>query len=233
MIRWLLASCLVAVGAAGVGCANDSGPAPKRVLLSPVAFDQSLAGLPENGPAVVRAEMVSVLEQSGLEVFVPAPVEFANLWTSATEDLGRVRDARGRIDLDRLDAASRQLVEDYRARSGGVDVLLLAYLEVEPVQIRAWAASWDGVERLVPIDRHGGRRRSGLWPNDRDAPCLSLRVVAYAADGVRLFDARGGLEVLSEYRTASLEEQRRRDLFEDRAAVREGVAIALAPLLED
>jgi hypothetical protein len=204
-----------------------------RVLLAPVAFDQELAAPLAQGTSIVREEIARLLEARGATVTAPAPGEFQAAWASATQDLGRLRDAHGRIDLPRLDAASRTLFSDYRAHGKEFDVLLFVHFEVKQVQVRAWSASWDDVERRVPVDRSGGRRYSDLWPNDRDVPCLSIRAVAYTADGMRRFDRLAGLEVLSEFRTMDLAELPRRDLFQDRVAMRESVAIALAPLFQD
>jgi hypothetical protein len=231
VLRALLASGSIALAA--LACASATRPAPQRVLLAPVAFDQRLDPQLAAGAPVVREEMKTALAARGVQVVAPDPAEFAEVWVDATQDLGRMRDAQGRLDRALLGAASRALAHGYRARGEELDAVLLSFFEVTPIQVRGWAASWDGVERSIQADRKIQQRYSGLWPNDRDAPCLSLRVVAYAADGTRLFDRRGGLEVLSEFRPEGLEELPRQDLFEHRADLQEGVEIALAPLLGD
>lgn len=231
MLRALLASGSIALAA--LACASATGTAPRRVLLAPVAFDQALDPALVAGAPVVREEMKTALAAGGVTVLAPERAEFAEIWVDATQDLGRMRDARGRVDRVRLGTASQALLRGYRARGEELDAVLFSFFEVMPVQVRGWAASWDGVERSIQADRKIRQRYSGLWPNDRDAPCLSLRVVAYTADGTRLFDRRGGLEVLSEFRPERLEELPRQDLFERRADLREGVEIALAPLLEN
>jgi hypothetical protein len=230
--RWLFAIGSLASAIAVLACAHAI-PRPGRVLLAPVAFDQRLDAPVAAGALPVRDEMSSALEARGIQVFAPAQAAFAEVWADATQDVGRVRTARGSVDRALLGEASRALLEGYRARGEELDAVLFGFFQVRPVQVRGWAASWDGVERSIRADRKIWQRYSGHWPNDRDAPCLSLRVLAYDADGILLFDQRGGLEVVSEFRPERLEELPRQDLFEQRALVREGALIALAPLLRD
>ncbi|HVH19811.1 MAG TPA: hypothetical protein VNF72_16045 [Myxococcota bacterium] len=233
MLRRLLASGGSVSAIFVLACASATRPAPERVLLAPVAFDQRLDAELAQGVTPVREEMKSVLEARGFQVLAPEVVAFAEVWTDATQDVGRVRTARGSLDRALLGAASRALLEGYRARGEALDVVLLGFFEVRLVQVRGWTASWDGVDRSIRADRKIWQRYSGFWPNDRDAPCLSLRVLAYDAEGTLLFDRPGGLEVVSEFIPARLEELPRQDLFEQRAFVREGVEIAIAPLRRD
>jgi hypothetical protein len=88
------------------------------------------------------------------------------------------------------------------------------------------------VKRLAILDLGNGKREPTRFPHLWQMPGVSLRVVAYAKDGTRLFEQRGGLEVAIEY-FAGLQTRPRQDLFQDASAVEEGVAIALAPLFTD
>jgi hypothetical protein len=165
-------------------------------------------------------------------VLEPELFEFQVVWESATGDIGTLLDARGDFDRALLDAAARSLIEAYRSQGHRFDALLLSYLESRIVTISGSSASWDGVKRRVEIDRSKGGKDLWKWPNHEPAACLSLRVVAYTGDGQRLFERYGGLEVVHQYRLRDLAQIVRWDLFLDRAALREGIEIALAPVFQ-
>jgi hypothetical protein len=225
--------CLVAALVAALGCATTPPRvAPERVLLAPVSFNQTLPEALEPGVQVVRDEMAAQLVERGVAVSAPPLTEFHDVWLGAAREIGTLYDAKGRLDAERFADASRALVAAYRSRSE-FDVLLLGYLDVRVATVRGGRASWDGVKRLVPIDFGGGRKELVRWPNRFQLPCVSLRVLAYTADGAALFEERGGLDVAIEYLAGSLESRPRQDLFADASALREGVGIALAPLLPD
>lgn len=222
---------LVALGFLGCIGTAPARP-PETVLLAPPNFNRSLPRIFEAGPAVLRDEMRAVLETRGVHVIAPDPIEILEVWESATSDVGTLLDAEGAFDPELLDTAARALLEAYRSRGQRFDALLLAYLEMRTVTINGSSVSWDGVKRRVRVDRSKAGKALWKWPNHEQAACLSLRVLAYAAEG-RLFEQHGGLEVVHEYRSRDLAEIVRSDLFLDRAALREGVEIALAPLFPE
>jgi hypothetical protein len=221
----------------GMACAASRGPAslegPQTALIAPVGFDQQLEEPLRPGIAVVQEVMSTRLEQRGLSVRAPARDDFLAVWRTATQDIGALYDAKGVIDPGLQDTAARALAKAYRERGDRFGVLLLSYLTVASFPINSGSVSWDGVERRVRVDRRGGNHELKTWPNHRVVPCVSLRVLAYSADGDRLFETRGGLEIASEFRLRDLREDPRKDLFEDRSAVSEGVEIALRPLFSE
>ena len=234
--RELLA--LAALALVSVACANapEKPPLPRvsSVLLAPVSFNQNLPAPLEPGLDVVRDELAVQLEARGVTVETPSLAEFHDLWLSSGREVGTLYDANGRLDRGRFDAAVRAFVGSWREHGKPFDVLLLGYFHVQGVTIYAGTASWDGVERRVRVDKQDAPMDlKHLWPNRMETPCVSLRLIAYAADGTRLFEQRGGLEVVNEFRVKDLDVRHRTDLFEDRAAVQEGVAIALRPLFPD
>jgi hypothetical protein len=202
------------------------------VLVTPVSFHVQLPANLEPGAAPVGEELEAALAARGVAVRAPASAEVRLLWSRATADLGTLTDARGRLAPDHLDPAARALAAAFQARGERFDVMLLSYLEVRFVMIFAGSVGWDGVERRVNIVREVSKRL-GDWPNHQNAPCVSLRVIAYTPDGQRLFEQYGGLDVLSEYSVRMFAERPRPDLFRERALLREGVEIALAPLFPE
>jgi hypothetical protein len=221
------------LGAFIVACIGTTPARPlEAVLLAPPNFNRELPRIFEAGPAAVAGELRAVLETRGVRVLEPDLLEIREVWESATSDVGTLLDARGDFDRALLDAAALKLAQAYRSRGQRFDALLLSYLESRTATISGSSASWDGVKRHVQIDRSKAGKDLWKWPNHEPAACVSLRVVAYAGDGQRLFERYGGLEVVHRYRSRDLAEIVRWDLFLDRAALREGIEIALAPLFQ-
>lgn len=219
------------LGAFILACIGTTPARPlEAVLLAPPNFNRELPRIFEAGPAAVARELRAALETRGVRVLEPDLLEIRGVWESATSDIGTLLDSQGDFDHALLDAAALRLTEAYRSRGQRFDALLLSYLESRTVTISGSNASWDGVKRRVHIDRSQGGKDLWKWPNHEPAACISLRVVAYQGDGQRLFERYGGLEVVHQYRSRDLAEIVRWDLFLDRAVLREGVEIALAPL---
>lgn len=227
-LRLAAAAAAVALACAGA----PSRPAPQRVLVTPVSFHVHLPANLELGVAPVGEELEAALAARGVAVSAPTAAVVREIWDAATADLGTLTDAKGRLAPDHLDPAARALAAAFRARGERFDVMLLSYLEVRFVMIFAGSVAWDGVERRVNIVREVGKRL-GDWPNHQNAPCVSLRLIAYDAEGARLYEQYGGLDILSEYSVRMFAERPRPQLFQDRALLREGVELALAPLFPD
>jgi hypothetical protein len=166
-------------------------------------------------------------------VNTPAPADFRNAWLTAAKSVGSLYGPDGRFDPARYDAVARSLVQVYRGRGEQFEILLIPYLIYRDGAVVGQSVQWDGVARHLPFEyanrdvTHMESRR-GL-----KAACISLRVVAYDADGNRLFETYGGLEVavrmkLAEGRWTWTE---RGDLFRDRDDLEEGTRVALKPLL--
>lgn len=221
-----------------LACATEPPEPPlphiSSVLLAPMSFNQNLPAPLETGVDVIREELAVQLEARGLSVATPSLAEFHDAWLAAAKEIGTLYDEKGRLDQARFDAAVSAFLASWRAKGEPFDVLLLSYFHVQGVKIYAGSASWDGVERRVRIDKEGATaEQRRWWPNRTPTACVSLRLVGYAADGRRLFEQRGGLEVVDEYRVEDFDVRHRTDLFADRALVQEGVAIALDSLFPD
>ena len=204
-------------------------PAPRAVVLAPVSYQANPSASLAPGVTPAGEELARLLTARGVIVVALPADEFRAVWSEATQDLGTLADGRGGLDPARLDAAARAASAALHARGVRFDALLLPWLELRYVEILGNGVAWDGVERRVPIERTVAKRL-GNWPNHELAPCVSLRLLAYGADGARWFDESGGVDVASRYEVRLLAERPRPDLFADRASLRQGAELALAPL---
>lgn len=122
------------------------------------------------------------------------------------------------------------------------DVLILPYLLMRPVRVSGSRARWDGVERMLETGVEH-MRGGDVWllNNIAQAQGSSLALFVFSADGRKIFEGVGGLdlpyriEIPREQPTA--DELRYRfvpvpDLFDEPQHLREGIAIAFDPLIE-
>jgi hypothetical protein len=104
------------------------------------------------------------------------------------------------------------------------DALVLPEIVIRPAELNGQLARWDGVLRVPP--------GSAGWRWSGKTNAASLRVQIFAADGERIFEGFGGLDVLfrpviSESRMVPME-----DLLANSQNLREGVAVAFHPYLD-
>jgi hypothetical protein len=201
---------------------------PRVVLLAPTSFDSRLSARLEAGATVVDELLGHVLWRDDVEVHRTRGALFRDAWLAAARSAAT--DSPGG---DRHDRTVYALVQDLQARGARFDALVIPYLTLRRGSVYGHSVHWDGVTRRLPLDPR--QRDAGFLLARRgvEAPCTSLRVIAYDARGVRLFEGLGGLEVASRLHLdggrGSLRE--RSDLFQDAGALRDGVHVALRPLL--
>lgn len=231
---WALGFGLLWLAALALGCAAvpevPAPPRPRAVLLTPTRFDPRLAQRLEPGVAVVDALMRRMLWEQDIQVNVPAEAELREAWVSAARP-----GADAAIDAAGYDAAMRAWSFALRGRGERFDALLVPYLTIRLGVVTGHSVSWDGATRLLPLDYK--YRNNMILEVRRQAPCTSLRLIAYDADGNRLFERVGGLEVASRMR---IDEDSlrgtwsaRADLFQDPKVLRDGIETALRPLLRN
>jgi len=238
--RWLLLA-LALVGAGLVGCASqpDAAPIPKPrvVLLAPTSFDPRLEPRLGPGVAIVDELLGHALWAGDVEVHTGRGPAFRDAWLLAARASAALGVSEGGIAPDRHDGTVRALVQALQAEGERFDALVIPYLTVRPGVVNGQSVSWDGVTRRLPLEY---RNRDSMFLVVRrgiQAPCTSLRVIAYDARGNRLFERLGGLEVANRMRIEDDGRRRswseRSDLFRDPQALRDGVQVALAPLLRN
>jgi len=208
---------------------------PHTVLLAPLSFNQRIPERLEPGVEMLTREILAQLEQQQIRVSAPAFQEFHDAWLLGGRDVDSLFDEKGEFVPARFDEVARNLVAAWRERGEDFDVLLMPYLGFRAGTVVGQSVQWDGVARRLPLEfEHGdvqhldARRRF-------QAPCTSLRVLAFGRDGARLFERYGGLEVSARVRIESgrWRWEPRDDLFQNRGDLEEGARIALHPLLGD
>jgi hypothetical protein len=115
------------------------------------------------------------------------------------------------------------------------DLVIVPYLRFKLAENCTEHVHWDGVER--PVERVG----AGLAPDGPVAirhvemRAVSLEIYALTRDGVKAYEGDGGLEVVDRLRATRDDDlvvaEPRDGLFENAAWLREGVAVALSPLI--
>jgi hypothetical protein len=140
------------------------------------------------------------------------------------------------------DDAARIFVQKL-AQHAEFDTVIAASLYVQKARISGRVARWDGVERELEIEEQGRLSPSipANTPLEGEAPGASLHAVVLDSKGVKIQEARGGLELLVSVRVqrnARIPDSEpkfafatRTDLFGNRTHLREGIAEALAPFL--
>jgi len=234
---WLVAGLVVAPL---LGCA--SGARNERSVLAGNPA-RNLLILPLNVAAVMPSELeaASPVVWEALEIYLRA--QGKELKTVAFRDARRlwvesIREVRAADAHASYDDASRVLVAKL-ARHAVFDAVIAPSLYLREAQIAGRSASWDGVER--PLEIEGNERLSASIPLEGKAPAASLHAVVLDAQGNKLQEAIGGLELLIGARVlrkrgsgpdaVTLQFTPRTELFPSREHLHEGIALALAPFL--
>jgi hypothetical protein len=228
-----------------VGCAST--PPEQRVVLagSPV---RSLLILPLNATAVMPAELETssgfvweelevYLRAQGKQLKTVAP-EIARRFWLASIQRARAGEKGAKAGFD---DAVRILVRKL-AEYAEFDTVLVPSLFVRQANIAGESARWDGVVRAVEFEETS--RTSPAIPANSPlvgvAPAATLHMVVFDADGNRIQEAMGGLELLVQVRVLRpgtdtsepiFEFTARTDLFANRTHLQEGIGLALSPFL--
>lgn len=235
----------LALSALGLAC-RGAAPAPQpepesapagtqRVLLFPLnVVGGPLPSEVEAGAGAVATELRDYLVARGLAVETLDRKLAGEAWLRAAQ---AHKDEAG-ADKMTLDGAAgtlaRQLRETY-----DFDVLLLPWIALHAARLKEASASWDGVKRKVDFFALGKSKRA-RWVIDRldlwvKAP--SLQVLGVSAQGEKLVEGVGGLDLVEEAEldlsasTIRFDMVPKEKIFEDLPHLREGIALALAPLL--
>lgn len=187
-----------------------------------------------NGAAAVQRELTAYLEARGLEVERLDLGEGRRRWERA------VVEAKGHgPEEDATTFFARAL-----AQERSFDVLMMPSVVLHSVQVTDNSGTWDGVRRRVDVVGKPSMGPAGSTDTFTkgvayggvSGPIMasSLHVVVLSAQGQRVFEGRGGLEFVQEIDLSQVwrsELPLRRDAFQDREVLREGVEVALAPYL--
>jgi len=123
------------------------------------------------------------------------------------------------------------------------DVMLVPYLLLRGARTNGYTASFDGVERRVKIWNYPVNGPYGYgpypygpyayepWFGGSRIRAVSLKVFGYSAEGQKLFDGIGGIDVVDQFEPSEeygYTVEVREKLLRDPSAIYEGVTRALA-----
>ena len=229
----------VALAFAAAACATRPGAAPQasapgveRVLVFPLNVVVSMPSGLESGAASVADALRTWLLAQGLAVEeVPTP-EARTAWLAAAQAL---RAERGEQQMG-FEAAASVLARGLR-RERDFDALILPWLALRPAKVRNRTVTWDGVSRTLRLIGGESKKTHFLLEEfSADAAAPSLQVAVFSADGAKLFDGVGGLDLVHalvvEGDPPKIGERLipASQMLSDHAPVNEGIALALAPL---
>jgi hypothetical protein len=200
------------------------------------------------GPSpIVWRELELYLRAQGKELKTVARPVARKLWLQSIQ-LARAGEKGARAGYD---DAARNLALELR-KHAEFDALIAPSLYVQQARIAQRSASWDGVERELEFEFGErvleARSLVANTPLEGAAPAASLHVSVFDAQGEKLHEGRGGLDLLVRVRVGrgkapaaedaygltpapTFEFATRSDLFADRAQLRAGFNAAFVPFL--
>jgi hypothetical protein len=189
--------------------------------------DQSLA---------VRQELESYLRSHGKRLKTVSYRDARRLWLASIGQARRVAEGE---EAD-YDAVASPLVLELR-RHAEFDAVIAPSVFIQQASMTGTKASWDGVTRTIEIHRDNRTILRPAVSGSSTARAASLHVVVFDADGHKLQEAQGGLDLLVRARAdegfGQMVDNRfwlfesRPDFFDNREHLREGIAKALQPFL--
>jgi len=213
-----------------------AGNQARSVLILPLNTTSVMAPELEHLRAPVWSELESYLRSEGRQLRTASLRDARRLW------LGSIKQARAEAKGAKagFDDAARILVFEL-AKHAEFDTLIIPSLFIREAKVAGNVASWDGVQRDLEFEQNGSEARHlpAYSSYVGVAPAASLHAVVLDADGSKLQDAVGGLELLVRVRAMKLSPPGiRGPMLEfaphtgphaNRENVREGIAGALAP----
>jgi hypothetical protein len=239
---------LLAAAAACAGNAPKARIAPEHVgapgvrgfLLGPANLAISLHSELVGGVEPVQQAIAAYIDVHGRSVERLSLQDGRRLWDEA---IAEARQSGARLRFETTVALFTKRLAETR----DFDALVLPSLLYDFTRIRHRKAAWDGVERRmrlmkVPYQKAGRTdnvmmRLMPALGMAGSAAVTSLHLVVLTREGVKVFEGRGGLELVQEIEVKSVDHSyridlhARGDLFQDADALREGVQIAFTPYL--
>ena len=214
-----------------------AGGAARNLLILPLNVTAIMSPELEDLSAFVWSELEIYLRAEGKRLRTASFRDARRLWLSSVQQ-ARAGEKGARAGFD---DAARVLVLEL-AKHTDFDTVIIPSLFIREAPISGDTATWDGVERSLEFEQKG-RAVRGLSADSSFvgvAPAASLHAVVLDAEGNKLQDAVGGLELLARVRVKGaldpavgepkLEFLPRTGGFASSENLREGIAEALAPL---
>ena len=162
-------------------------------------------------------------------------------WIDLVESKRRWADAISAAKQQGAVEKAPQLFAQKLGEKYDFDAIVMPSVLLHNAKANAGTARWDGVERRMPVlnaPRHDpGAMTVEFGGYEGDLPVTSVHVLIFSRSGERIFEGRGGLEIIHEVDLAAfkkkykLDTHLRNDLGHDIDALREGIAIAFDPYL--
>jgi hypothetical protein len=230
------AALIAAVAWLVCGCAaprnhlyRKSGANFERAIVLPlnlvVSMPKELAG----GAGRVEKTLHGYLAERGKAIETMKFADAIAAWR-ASEAECRSQGAKG---CDRFAGVARFMAQRLR-RNHDYQTLIIPYVFLRTARSTSSAARWHGVER--PVEKSG----SGFGPEGRarlvrgDILAASLKVFAFSPEGEKVFEGVGGLDLVDRVRADDYGfyyTEVRENVLADPEMLREGVALALEPLV--
>ena len=234
-IAWTSLASWLAIACAGSGpitdnrLYDDTSADFRTALVLPLNV---MAAMPTDlraGSENVEAALQAYLREHGRNVETMSYSEARRAWRAAVDDCR----SQG-LPCDDFEVPARLLAMRLR-ESRVYDLVILPYLRFKLAQNCTEHVHWDGVERPVQQAGHGLYPEGPIVLRHVEMRAVSLEIYALTRDGAKAFEGDGGLEVVDRLRVENDEDlvvaYPRDDLFENPEWLREGVAVALKPLL--
>ena len=214
------------------------GGSDQTLLILPFNLAVSMPSEIESFSPIVWEELEVYLRAHGKQLRTVSMRDARRLWHSSIE---QVRDGKSG-DSAGYDEAVSVLVREL-AKHAEFDAVIAPSLVIRKAHISGGTALWDGVARVLELEEDPGTA-IGIRddaPLVGEAPGASLHAVVLNRAGEKVQETVGGLDLLVRVRVLGKPDARasdpgfefaaRTDLFADRAHLREGIAVALAPFL--
>ena len=230
----LLLPALLAAGCTGnvVARGHRGATAVREVALFPLNV---VVPMPEGvapGTASVEAELRAYLEAHGKRVEEVAPRDARAAWLASARAL---KAEVGEAQMS-FDGAARVLARTLR-QERRFDAIVLPWLALRPARVRGRTVTWDGVSRTLALVNPAGRSSMLIEDFAAEAAAPALQLAVFAADGTKIFEGVGGLDLVHELvidgdpPRIDARPLPRNEIFADRTPIREGVAVAFDPFL--
>jgi hypothetical protein len=230
---------LLVLALLAAGCARNvvargfrGGQTVREVALFPLNVVVPLPAGLAPGTAFVEAELSAYLEAHGKRVERVPPGDARADWLASAQAL---RAEVGEEGMS-FDGAGRLLARRLRAERR-FDALVLPWLALRTAKVRGRTVSWDGVTRTLELASPSPRSPALLADFAAQAAAPSLQLAVFSAGGAKIFEGTGGLDLVHELVIAGdppRVDARPRppaEIFSERSAIREGVAVAFDPFL--
>ena len=234
---WALLTCVCALAA----CSTPSAaPEPlkgaDRLVVAPLNLAVKLPVELEDGVQPVRDEIIAYLQQRDAWVAVIWPSDAWELWKEAMIATSSTKDG-----AQRLEKAVGIFVAEL-GRNAEFSAFMLPTLVYREAKVWGHMARWDGVSRKLPTRTRAiaNARLPTLEPSLGESqvkgakvPGVSLHVLVFAPDGRRVFEGRGGLDLVHAVLITGSADTGHGSLvpdvnpFRNSEHLREGVALAL------